>query len=56
MLILAFFSEAFNEDVLREEGIDIHFVQDNHSLSVNRGWFAVSTSKFRRLLKQSCCG
>jgi len=32
-----FFSEVFKEQVLRENGIDIHFVQDNHSLSVNKG-------------------
>jgi len=31
-----FFSEVFKEQVLRENGIDIHFVQDNHSLSVNK--------------------
>ena len=32
-----FFSEVFKEQVLRENGIDIHFVQDNHSLSINKG-------------------
>jgi dTDP-4-dehydrorhamnose 3,5-epimerase len=32
-----FFSEVFKEQVLRENGVDIHFVQDNHSLSVNKG-------------------
>jgi dTDP-4-dehydrorhamnose 3,5-epimerase len=32
-----FFSEVFKENVLRENGIDIHFVQHNHSLSVNKG-------------------
>jgi dTDP-4-dehydrorhamnose 3,5-epimerase len=32
-----FFSEVFKEGVLREHGIDIHFVQDNHSLSVGNG-------------------
>jgi dTDP-4-dehydrorhamnose 3,5-epimerase len=32
-----FFSEVFKEDVLREHGIDIHFVQDNHSLSASKG-------------------
>jgi dTDP-4-dehydrorhamnose 3,5-epimerase len=32
-----FFSEVFKEIVLRENGIDIHFVQDNHALSVNKG-------------------
>src|SRR5262249_40145881 len=32
-----FFSEVFKENVLRESGIDIHFVQDNHSLSVKKG-------------------
>jgi dTDP-4-dehydrorhamnose 3,5-epimerase len=32
-----FFSEVFREDVLRQHGIDIHFVQDNHSLSANQG-------------------
>src|SRR6516165_7374557 len=31
-----FFSEVFKENVLREHGIDIHFVQDNHSLSANK--------------------
>ncbi|HVC55036.1 MAG TPA: dTDP-4-dehydrorhamnose 3,5-epimerase [Stellaceae bacterium] len=32
-----FFSEIFREDVLREHGIDLPFVQENHSLSVERG-------------------
>ena len=32
-----FFSEVFKEHLLRQNGIDIHFVQDNHSLSVNKG-------------------
>jgi dTDP-4-dehydrorhamnose 3,5-epimerase len=32
-----FFSEIFREDVLRGHGIDVPFVQENHSLSVDRG-------------------
>jgi dTDP-4-dehydrorhamnose 3,5-epimerase len=32
-----FFSEIFREDVLRAHGIDVAFVQENHSLSVERG-------------------
>jgi dTDP-4-dehydrorhamnose 3,5-epimerase len=32
-----FFSEIFREAVLREHGIDVAFVQENHSLSVGRG-------------------
>jgi dTDP-4-dehydrorhamnose 3,5-epimerase len=32
-----FFSEIFREDVLRQCGIDALFVQENHSLSVDRG-------------------
>ena len=28
-----FFSEVWNRETLRRSGIDIHFVQDNHSLS-----------------------
>jgi dTDP-4-dehydrorhamnose 3,5-epimerase len=28
---------VFKESVLREHGIDIHFVQDNHSLSASKG-------------------
>src|ERR1044071_2488336 len=32
-----FFSEIFRESVLREHGIDVPFVQENHSLSVERG-------------------
>src|SRR6266481_2444942 len=32
-----FFSEVFKENVLREQGIDIQFVQDNHSLSATKG-------------------
>jgi dTDP-4-dehydrorhamnose 3,5-epimerase len=32
-----FFSEVFKENTLREHGIDVHFVQDNHSLSANKG-------------------
>lgn len=32
-----FFSEIFREDVLRRHGIDVAFVQENLSLSVDRG-------------------
>ena len=32
-----FFSEVFKESQLRQFGIDIHFVQDNHSLSALKG-------------------
>jgi dTDP-4-dehydrorhamnose 3,5-epimerase len=32
-----FFSEIFREDVLRQHGVDVSFVQENHSLSVDRG-------------------
>ena len=32
-----FFSEIFRDDVLRAHGIDPAFVQENHSLSVDRG-------------------
>jgi dTDP-4-dehydrorhamnose 3,5-epimerase len=32
-----FFSEIFREDVLRQHGIDMAFVQENHSLSADRG-------------------
>lgn len=32
-----FFSEIFREALLREHGIDVPFVQENHSLSVDRG-------------------
>ncbi|MBV9828168.1 MAG: dTDP-4-dehydrorhamnose 3,5-epimerase [Alphaproteobacteria bacterium] len=32
-----FFSEIFRENVLREHGIDVPFVQENHSLSADRG-------------------
>jgi dTDP-4-dehydrorhamnose 3,5-epimerase len=32
-----FFSEIFRESVLRENGIDAAFVQENHSLSLDRG-------------------
>jgi dTDP-4-dehydrorhamnose 3,5-epimerase len=32
-----FFSEVFKESELRERGIDIRFVQDNHSLSASKG-------------------
>jgi dTDP-4-dehydrorhamnose 3,5-epimerase len=31
-----FFSEVFNENILKQNGIDIHFVQDNHSLSASK--------------------
>jgi dTDP-4-dehydrorhamnose 3,5-epimerase len=30
-----FFSEIFREDVLRQHGVDVAFVQENHSLSAN---------------------
>ena len=32
-----FFSEIFREDALRTHGIDVPFVQENHSLSADRG-------------------
>jgi dTDP-4-dehydrorhamnose 3,5-epimerase len=32
-----FFSEVFRESVLQQHGIDVHFVQDNHSLSASSG-------------------
>ncbi len=32
-----FFSETYNKKVLAEAGIDLEFVQDNHSLSVEKG-------------------
>jgi dTDP-4-dehydrorhamnose 3,5-epimerase len=32
-----FFSEVWNAESLRKAGIDLQFVQDNHSLSVNKG-------------------
>lgn len=32
-----FFSEVYNANVFREAGIDLVFVQDNHSKSVHRG-------------------
>jgi hypothetical protein len=32
-----FFSEVFKENVLRKHGIDIYFVQDNHSSSASKG-------------------
>lgn len=32
-----FFSEVFKENVLRKNGINVDFVQENHSLSTSRG-------------------
>ena len=32
-----FFSETYNKNALAEAGIDLHFVQDNHSLSATKG-------------------
>src|SRR5882724_660929 len=32
-----FFSEIFREELLRQSGIEVPFVQENHSLSVDRG-------------------
>ncbi|WP_026480109.1 dTDP-4-dehydrorhamnose 3,5-epimerase [Ahrensia sp. 13_GOM-1096m] len=32
-----FFSETYNKKALKEAGIDVEFVQDNHSLSVQKG-------------------
>ena len=32
-----FFSEIFRQDVLQRHGIDVPFVQENHSLSVEKG-------------------
>src|SRR6266487_3517898 len=31
-----FFSEVFKESALRQQGIDVRFVQDNHSLSASK--------------------
>src|SRR6266705_204762 len=31
-----FFSEIFREDVLRQHGIDVPFIQENHALSADR--------------------
>jgi dTDP-4-dehydrorhamnose 3,5-epimerase len=31
-----FFSEVFKESELRQHGVDVHFVQDNHSLSASK--------------------
>ncbi|MGH6862407.1 MAG: dTDP-4-dehydrorhamnose 3,5-epimerase family protein, partial [Phyllobacterium sp.] len=32
-----FFSETYSEKSFRQAGIDLHFVQDKHSLSASRG-------------------
>lgn len=32
-----FFSETYNETVFRDNGIALHFVQDNHSFSAQKG-------------------
>src|SRR5947207_397713 len=32
-----FFSEVYSTNLLKDAGIDVHFVQDNHSLSVEKG-------------------
>ena len=32
-----FFSEVYNREALRQAGVDLEFVQDNHSLSVQAG-------------------
>jgi dTDP-4-dehydrorhamnose 3,5-epimerase len=32
-----FFSEVWNEEKMRKAGIDVHFVQDNHSYSAVKG-------------------
>lgn len=32
-----FFSEVFKESVLQQNGIDVRFIQDNHSLSATKG-------------------
>ncbi|SNT04228.1 dTDP-4-dehydrorhamnose 3,5-epimerase [Tropicimonas sediminicola] len=32
-----FFSESYNRDLLRDRGIDLTFIQDNHSLSHDAG-------------------
>ena len=32
-----FFSETYNRRALQDHGIDLHFVQDNHSLSAEKG-------------------
>jgi dTDP-4-dehydrorhamnose 3,5-epimerase len=40
-----YFFEAYNQNSLAAEGINIHFVQDNQSFS-KRGRFALSKSAF----------
>ncbi len=32
-----FFMETYNQQILKEAGIDINFVQDNHSMSAQKG-------------------
>src|ERR1700741_2629228 len=32
-----FFSEVFKKSVLQQNGIDVRFIQDNHSLSASKG-------------------
>jgi dTDP-4-dehydrorhamnose 3,5-epimerase len=53
-----FFSETWNRARLSENGIDIDFVQDNHSLSAAVGPCAASISRRRRMRRPSLvrCG
>lgn len=53
-----FFSEIFREAVLREHGLYPHFVQENHSLSLDRGvvrglHFQISPASQAKLVRVS---
>jgi dTDP-4-dehydrorhamnose 3,5-epimerase len=50
-----FFPEVFKESVLREYGIGIHFVQDNHSLSASKGVVRGLHFQIPPFAKPSCC-
>lgn len=43
-----FFSETYNAKSFAEAGIDLQFVQDNHSFRQRRAWCAVFITSCRR--------
>ena len=51
-----FFSEIWSQDALAEAGIDVRFVQDNHSCSAPTACFAGCISSCRRLPRTSWSG
>ena len=51
-----FFAEVYNRRALAEAGIDVVFVQDNHSFSAERGTLRGLHFQRPPATQTSCCG